>query len=240
MSIRVRVDRPSKLTVGLLLVVLVLTAASLIGQICKYHYGAVSMHGFIPFLYVDEEANIPTWYSSIALLFAAALLAAIATTKQVRREPFRWHWGFLAALFFMLSMDEIVGFHEYPIDRLRSSMDAGGLLYYTWVVPGAMFVAALGIVYLRFLFHLPRETRKLFLLSAVVFVGGAIGVEMLSGYQADLYGEENLTYALIISLEECMEMLGVVVFIHSLLGYLCRTGVEFRIELAPPTAQTDS
>ena len=60
----------------------------------------------------------------------------------------------------------------------------------------------------------------MFIWAAAVFVGGAIGVEMISGYQADLAGERNLTYALIISVEELCEMLGVVIFIHALMTYL--------------------
>ena len=43
---------------------------------------------------------------------------------------------------------------------------------------------------------------------------------MVSGYQADLHGEENMAYALIVSIEEVFEMLGVIVFIHSLREYL--------------------
>ena len=110
--------------------------------------------------------------------------------------------------------------HEMPIDPMRAMFNWGGCLHYAWVVPGLVFVAAVGIIYCRFLFSLPRRTQFLFLLAATIFVSGAIGVEMLSGAQAYEAGEENFNYALIVTLEEFLEMLGVVVLIRALLEYI--------------------
>jgi hypothetical protein len=56
--------------------------------------------------------------------------------------------------------------------------------------------------------------------AAAIYLAGAIGVEMLSGLQADLYGEANMGYALITTAEELLEMLGIVVLITALLNYL--------------------
>ena len=129
-------------------------------------------------------------------------------------------------------MDEVATIHELPIDPLRNALNAGGLLYFTWVIPGAIFVMIVGLSYLRFLGHLPSRTRNLFLIAAAVFVGGAIGVEMISGLQADRHGETNFAYAMIITIEEAMEMLGVVIFIHAVADYLHRTVGELHIQFA--------
>ena len=106
-----------------------------------------------------------------------------------------------------LSADEIAMLHELPIDPMREMFQFGGLLHYAWVLPGMVFVVAVGLVFLRFLLHLPRQTRLLFVFSASVFVMGAIGVEMLSGASAFHAGEETLDYALIVTIEEFLEML---------------------------------
>ncbi len=53
-------------------------------------------------------------------------------------------------------------------------------------------------------------------------MGGAIGVEAISGKQASLHGEQNSTYNLIITVEELLEMAGVIVFIYALLDYISR------------------
>lgn len=91
------------------------------------------------------------------------------------------------------------------------------------VVPGRVFsllVLLLAVTYWRFLLHLPFRSRMLFLTSAVVYVGGALGMEMVGGWYAQNYGSGNLSYVAIATLEETLEMLGVVIFIYALLRYL--------------------
>jgi uncharacterized membrane protein YqgA involved in biofilm formation len=39
----------------------------------------------------------------------------------------------------------------------------------------------MGIVYLKFIFHLPVKTRNLFIISCAVYAGSAIGFELLEG-----------------------------------------------------------
>jgi len=209
-----------RVTRALVGVVIGLVLLSVAGQMSKYGLGHPKLQGFVPAFYVDYESNVPTWYSSFALGLAAGLLAVIALVKKMRREAYAWHWAALAALFLLLSIDEVAMFHEYPIAPLREAWGASGLLYYTWVVPAMIVVAALAVSFQRFLWRLPRRTGGLFVLAAVVFVGGAIGVEMLSGAQASAAGEENFAYSLIITAEELCEMLGVVIFIHALVDYI--------------------
>lgn len=227
-----------RVTQLLVAVVFVLISLSVVGQVAKHVYGHTQLKGFVPAFYVDYESSVPTWYSSAALLAAAGLCGLIALAKGRVGDPFRWHWRALATLFCLLSIDEIAMFHEMPIDPLRDSLGAGGMLYYTWVIPGAAFVLVVGLCFLRFLWNLPATTRNLFVLSGMIFVGGAIGVEMVSGAQADAAGEENLRYALIITVEEAMEMLGVVLFIHALTDYIHRTIGPLRLQLGGAAAPT--
>ena len=49
---------------------------------------------------------------------------------------------------------------------------------------------------------------------------GAIGFEGASGYYLSLFKEGNLTYMMITMIEETFELVGIVVFIYALLGYL--------------------
>jgi hypothetical protein len=59
-------------------------------------------------------------------------------------------------------------------------------------------------------------------MAGALFVGGALGVEAVSGKHASLHGEQNLTYHLIITIEELLEMAGLVVFVYALLDYIGR------------------
>ena len=44
-------------------------------------------------------------------------------------------------------------------------------------------------------------------------------MEMIGSYWTDLEGQQNLIYALMATLEEVMEMIGIIVFIYGLLSY---------------------
>ena len=172
--------------------------------------------------WVDGEGNIPAWYSASLLLLCSLLLATIAFAHKQQRGGHVLHWVVLSLIFAFLSLDETAQLHELSIAPLRDIFGTTGFLYYGWIVPAGLCVALFGLAYLRFLARLPARTRRLFLLAGFIFVGGAIGVEAVSGKHASLQGEQNLTYHLIITVEELLEMAGVVLFIYALLDYISR------------------
>jgi hypothetical protein len=181
--------------------------------------------GLVPLFDFDTEMNFPTFYSAITLMFASVLLAVIAYCQKVTNSRFR-AWVGLALIFLYLSLDEFCSLHERleaPFDRLLHTYGFTGMsniFSYAWVIPVGAAVFFLGIVYLPFLFKLPRKTMIMFLVSGGIFVGGAIGVETLGGIQDRLHGEENLIYMLLAMTEEVMEMTGVALFIYTLLNYI--------------------
>jgi hypothetical protein len=179
----------------------------------------------------DGEGNIPAWYSASLLLLCSVLLAAIACAERERRGGHIVHWLVLSLIFAFLSLDETAQLHELSIRPLQDLFGATGFLHYAWIIPAGLCVALFLSAYLSFLAKLPARTRRLFLTAGAIFVGGAIGIEALSGNQASLHGEENLTYHLIITLEELFEMAGLVLFIYALLDYIGRqfTRVSFHV-----------
>jgi hypothetical protein len=170
--------------------------------------------------WVDGEGNIPTWYSAALLLISCLLLFAIARVHRHNGLGFVRHWLILSLVFLYLSLDETSQLHELSIPPIRSAFGTTGLLYYGWIVPAGICVALLVLSYRRFLRNLPTRTRNLFLLAGAVFVGGAIGIEAVSGLHASVHGEESLSYHLIITVEELLEMSGVVLFIYALMDYM--------------------
>ena len=88
------------------------------------------------------------------------------------------------------------------------------------------------IVYWKFVMHLPTKTRRLFVVAAIVYVSGVIGIELVAGRYVDLYGKDNLVYSFLATLEESLEMTGVIVFVYALLDYISvKPGaVRFRIK----------
>lgn len=169
----------------------------------------------IPWLGVDEEQSIPAWFSAAALFLCSLFLMSLSGDR--RSKDFTLHWRVLAVIFLVLSLDEAVGFHERAIVPLRSALGVDGLLYFTWVIPAAILVVAVALAYLGFVRALPARTRQLMIVAALLYVGGALVMELFSALQVSRHGQENLVYVLLSTVEELLEMLGIVVFLYALM-----------------------
>jgi len=222
---------PKKLRQILTLVVLCLTLASLAGQFSTYFLGHDTLKGFVRLFDLNYENNIPTWYSSSALMLCSLLLATIAVAKKRDSAHYVFHWTALSIIFLFLSLDEAASVHEITIDPLKAALNAGPVLLHTWVVLGAAVVLIIVVAYWRFLSDLPSPTRRLFLTAGIIYVGGALGIELLGGWYAALYGYHNMTYAMIVTIEEFFEMQGIVVFIYALMSYMSLHLKEVRVRI---------
>ena len=136
--------------------------------------------------------------------------------KYRASEPYSRHWGVLGLIFLYLSLDEVVSLHERLSVFLETTFHLSGLLYYPWVLPAAVAVAVHATMYRPWLRDLPGWIRGRFVLSAVLFLGGAVGMEMLSGLQEECCGVDSIGYLLMVHGEELLEMSGVALFLHSL------------------------
>lgn len=150
--------------------------ASVAGQISGQFIEADRFQKIVRLLNVDAENNLPSTYSSFALLLCGLIIAVIAGVKHKQRDRFAFHWKCLSLIFLYLSIDEAASLHELSVFTLRQLLGAGGFLYFTWVIPGAIFVIIFVLAYLKFLLSLPTKTRNLFVTAGTIFVGGAIGV----------------------------------------------------------------
>ncbi|HEX6432988.1 MAG TPA: hypothetical protein VFZ87_02040 [Gemmatimonadales bacterium] len=175
---------------------------------------------FVRLAWVDGEGNIPSWFSTSLLFVVALLLTIIAAAERRMGAARATQWGVLGLIFLFLSLDETAQLHELSIVPIRNQLGANGFIYYAWILPAGLGVGILILAYLRFLAHLPARTRRLLLSAGAVYVGGALGIGSISGWQAAPRGEHNLGYHLIVTLEELCEMAGVVLFIYALLDYL--------------------
>ena len=200
--------------------VLCLTLAGLAGQFSKYFLGHARLGGFVYMFGLDEEGNVPTWYSSMTLFVCAVLLLVNGILAKKNGLGYQGHWLLLSAVFLYLSIDEFCTIHEKFIKSLRIFFHATEYFYSSWVIPALILVPAFGLLYVKFLKHLPKRVRLEFILAGIIYVGGALGMELIEGHYDYHFGSENFYYALFVVLEEFMEMTGVVIFIHALLSHL--------------------
>ncbi|NNJ27773.1 hypothetical protein [Alienimonas chondri] len=183
---------------------------------------------------LGHEPSLPAWYSSLALLACGALAGLIAAV--VRRD--RLWWGLLGLLFAALALDEAVMIHEMADGVMHEALDGGGVLYFTWVVPGLAFTAGVGALFARFLWRLPATTRRRFLLAGGTFVLGAVGMEMVAGAVVDSHPTEaagiaSPAHIAVQTVEETLEMLGVLLFLIAELDFLAAAVGAITVRFTP-------
>jgi hypothetical protein len=209
-------------------------------QFSKHVLGYGSLLGFVELFDANGEANVPTWYSSSLLLISAILLGLIGAAKRAGGEKYANYWIGLCAVFFFISMDEAAAFHEKVGVLLQAALDTSGALYYAWVIPYGILVAVLALAYLRFLIALPKETRFRIMLAGALYVGGAIGLEFFQGYQATHFEKESMTMSTLTTIEETLEMWGIVFFIYALMSYIASDAKTMLISFVKPEPEPEA
>jgi hypothetical protein len=167
-----------------------------------------------------REGNVPTWVQSNTLLACGALAGLIAAAEWQRQSAFRIHWMLTALFCVYLSADEAASIHEMSVKPLRDAFHTSGLLYYPWIVIGLSVAAVIAVASRRFIAALPRRTRWTVIVASIIYLAGAVGIESLGGMYAELHGRRNLTYGVITTIEETLEMVGMSVAVLGLLEYL--------------------
>lgn len=199
--------RPLRVTPWLACAIAVVAGAGLAVELAKDALPST----IVEHLSLSYEGNVPTWLSTcllIACAFVAGGIARAATTRRV-------HWWGIAIGFGYASLDEASELHEH----LGGLFSTGGVLYFDWVIVGAIVVLALAVVYARFLLALPRATRLRLVAAATIYFAGALGMELPLGWWTERHGTDGLGYALIDWGEEVLEMTGAAVALVALVRH---------------------
>ncbi|MEM9777951.1 MAG: hypothetical protein AAF902_25465, partial [Chloroflexota bacterium] len=179
----------------------------------------------------DTEENVPTIYSTMALLLISIILSRIASMNRQSKLPY-FPWLGLSIVFLFLAFDEFFQIHEAFINPVQSTLGVSGFRFYMWVIPYGIGLALLCILYLRFLYGLPSKTSFLFIVSGAIYVSGAIGFELISGRYVDLNGRDGAVFFVVNTILETLEMFGLALFTYALIGYIINqvSGLEVQIE----------
>jgi hypothetical protein len=189
--------------------------------------------GLVKLFDVDGEQNIPALYQTLSLGFIAVLLFAIAAQRKSVRDPLALYWKVLACMFVFLMLDEGCSihnnFHVYSA-HTKLQQQKQGMFYFSWTLAYGVLMLPVGLWYLRFLFKLPRTYGIRIFVAGVVYVMGALGLEMILGdYLAHGGSGHSRMQLVCTTIEESMEMLGMLLFIHVLLHYMIENAVSFSV-----------
>lgn len=226
-------------------IVAALVTAHILFFVIRIATGHDYVLGVAPLFDLDHENNIPTWYQSIALLICATLLAWVAYLHRVQRAGDSHSWAFLAAVMLLLSVDEMASIHEKIDYLVDASVHPSFPFRPAWVLPGLLFTAIVGLFLLRWLMRLPERTRNRFLLAGAVFLLGAVGMESLEAWSArgilSFPGPSSsgqIWEFLLLTAEEGLEMIGVVLFLDALLRHIEYEGPKMVVALVGANQET--
>lgn len=167
-------------------------------------------------LSLSYEGNLPTWFSSSLLLGCAVAAGVIAAA----RPPLHRQWWVMSLVAGWMSLDEAAELHEH----LGGYVGTGGVLYFDWVIPAAVIVAALVIAFIPFVRALNPATRTRLLVAGAVYVGGALLMELPLGWWTEQHGTDGFGYAVIDWVEETLEMVGAALALSALLAHRDEAG----------------
>lgn len=228
--------QPARVLKILLGSILGIVTLHLLGESVPYLLGREKPWGFVEEFALDSENNIPTYFSSLLLLLISVCSGLIARFAWEQRSSFRRHWLGLSLIFFGLSVDEMASLHERVGNYMPHFVETEGIFYFGWVIPGVVFLVLFGVAYLRFFWHLPRRWKVLFAGAGLLYVGGALGLELVGGWYISQYGEwGSVEYLMINTVEEGLEMVGAALFIYALLAYLRAHVAEVRLSFGAVT-----
>ncbi len=176
---------------------------------------------------LDNEANLPTWYASFLLALNGLLLLLLGPATRRAGLPDGRYWSALGLIFLGLSLDETASIHEHVGLIVSRFTDGSGTVPFGWTLVALPLVIGLGLVYLRALLRLPRRARWLIVASALLYLGGAMGFEVIGWlFQISRPGWSP-AYMMLTFTEECLEFAGQILFAHALLSLLAARGAAF-------------
>jgi len=201
-------------------ITILLICINLLLNVIKYITKDASIYGLMPLFKLSAENNIPSFFSGCLFLFSSILLMLIWKVKKHYEKPGKI-WGMLALLFLFLAYDELFSVHELLIHPLRDTLHTTGLFYQAWIIVYGIAVCALIAVFYPEWRRLQKKYKLWFCASAVTFMSGAIGFEMIGGaYFESVNRTGDVIYGILYTLEESLEMAGLLIFIYTLMMFL--------------------
>lgn len=182
--------------------------------------------------YLDNEMNFPTFFSVLLMLACAVLLVIIGIEDQVKKNKYFRHWYFLAFGFFFMAGDDFMLLHEKlmnPMNKLFGINRISEFLTFSWIVPYFVIVVILAVSYFRFVRDLPKRSKILFMAAGFVYLFGIFAMEMIGGYIKKTYGFETREYVVVSTIEEFLEMSGLIFFVYGLMDHINRQVSQIKL-----------
>lgn len=166
----------------------------------------------------DDESSVPTWLSQF--LFLCIGVAAAFAAYMANKKPLRRMWSLVAAISIIFSIDEVATLHERFLQMIHVIFyqdNAPGSSENAWLLI-APFILSAGIWILwNMIKLLPNRTVILFFFSGVLFLAGAIGIDMVTSFS---YRDSFAVQGLMVALEEGLELISMSMALYAIVDYI--------------------
>src|SRR6202035_3194771 len=147
----------------------------------------------------DWPYSLANWIEPLLLAGAALLFLAISALSNIQNDCSAFRWGVLAWLFGYLSLDESANIHEILLKPLRSYVGPDHVTL--WMLPAIVGTFGFCLYLTPLLETFPRPYRTRFILSAILFIGGAVGMEIVSQFISVRFGNGSEPYRITAGME---------------------------------------
>lgn len=177
--------------------------------------------GVVPLFNFDRESNFPTLFNGLILGFGSLIAFGISSWLRenggVALDKRAW-FGIGCILGFMM-LDELCQIHEALDWILMAHLKSNGAIAWPWVVPYAALALGVAGFLLKFYIRLERRFQVIFAVSAIIYVIGALGFEMLEAAYTEKNGIDSIGFGVLYSIEESLEMLAVMLANWGIMTY---------------------
>lgn len=197
-------------------------------------------------LSLDQEKHLGAMFSTALILLASALMAFAAWRTTPTKKIMALGWLMVAGVMLFMACDEYFSIHEHAGEFAGLETDGFGTqVIPIWVKAMAVVVAVLCIPMGLFWWTLPRGLRIRTALSAIIFLLGAAGMEVVSAAYVRHFVIGDFGYFALVAVEEGLEMLGILILIDAMLLHLVSppnkaAGTEQLDQGKPTTALADA
>lgn len=169
---------------------------------------------------VDDEQSLYTWYSATMLALTGTLAFGLATADRQHRVA----WASMGLVGILASVDEVASMHERVAFALRAFFDVP---LFFWVVPAAIATALAAPLAWKLIRGFHASLRRRLVVGGLVYVTGALVVEVFGGLIAESGSMESGAYWISTAVEEGFELGGVLIVAWALLVELSRRQATF-------------
>ena len=178
----------------------------------------------LTFFDVDQEKNLPTWYSSIQLSVAGLLCLLIYLFEKYSSKitiVSRLFWIGLGLTFLFLSLDELVQLHEIFDHRGLFGITKHAR-WYVYYIPITVIFIIIFSLFSRIIFKNKSHILKYFCVGGVIFLAAALCGDMVKEIIFSHKSLSSIPAILTIqtTIEEFMEMIGISICLTSILEFL--------------------